>query len=603
MSEQRETASSNSTTPALRAALLGAAVAVALGALVRFASALDALQWVAAALLLSAGARLLTLRRASAPGSHASAARASDARLLAAGCSAGAMLWLLAPWSQAAPGAVAELSRATSASERSWLCASSLLATPYVLPRGRVLLAADSRHASLLHACALRRARGGVDLAPPHPLARAVPAARARARTATPRRHDLVLVAVQPPAHPLPLGPLPWADAPLETREGVRDLFALLAPDGVLAATMLGEPAALRWIHTARGALRDMGASALERHFVVYAAAGAYTVLARAAPFDTDSVLAFHEARHDPAVPAPASLQRWPAWLRTRPELQATPGSAFDTRVAAEVRAKDDVLQPAEYVFDLRATSDDRPLFYESTRVDRLDTWSPHTSYWVLGWSCALALLFALVLAVLAARAPAARELGGGRAALIIGYGGLAIGHALVLTFAQQRVAIWSLRPLDAPALSVLVLAGGGGALLALMRSPGRASVRRMPRALAFALCAPAPALLIAFASTSTPAPELAVQWGQARLAWLALGGLIALGAACALGIHAWSACTTPATQRAAVVTYVGALAPGVLLGPSLVSISGYRSCALCASVALALAMLATLLRPPMDRS
>jgi hypothetical protein len=405
--------------------------------------------------------------------------------------------------------------------------------------------------------------------------------ARARARGG----YDLVLLAVQRPAHALPLGALPFADAPLETAEGVRDLFSLLAPNGMMAATMLGQPAALRWIHTARAGLRAAGVPDAERHFVVYAAAGAYTVLARPTPFDTDALLKLHEAWRAPGPVAPAQLQRWPAWLRTRPTLEATPGSAFDTRMAQELREDDEPRQTAAYALDIRAASDDRPLFYELTRRDRFDTWSDGTSYWVMAWSNALALTFAAVLTWLAARLAARRLPAVKRhAPLILGHCVIALGHALAFAFAQQRLGLWLSRPFDAPALCVLAL--GGSAAIVFALGTTRAGT---PRALAFARSLWAPALLMALAATRTPDPQLIAKIGPTSLGWLALASACALGGALALAALEWHRRIPLALRTPALVAYVAGLAAGVLLGPGLVLLSGYRSCAIVAACALAL--------------
>jgi hypothetical protein len=513
-------------------------------------------------------------------------------------CAAAATLFWLAPWSNSGPARASDFARAAVAHERDWLCTSSLLATPYLLPHARVLLAAERERASLLHACAQARPGGAVDVVPAHPLARRGPALRAWARAQARPRYDLVLVEVEAPAHALPLGVLPYATAPIETSEGIRDLLALLAPKGTLAATMLGEPAALRWIHTARAALRAQGAGDLERHFVVYAAAGAYSVMVRPTPFDTDSLLALHEARHAPSSEPPASLADWPAWLRTRPALQATAGAAFDTRMAAELRSNDEDAQLAAYAFDIGAASDDRPLFFESTRRDRFDTWDSDASYYVLAWSFALALLLAAVLTWLAARACAAHEPFNRHSALLIGgYCGLAFGHALAFALAQQRVGIWLARPLDAPALCVLVLGGTAGALALL--GPRVQSWQRVTRC---GLSLIAPALLVGLASIAAPTPQAASKWGQAALAWLAFGGLLALGAAVGLATRITLLRTPKALRAPALATYVAALAPAVLLAPGLVLISGYRSCALASAIALAITALTTLPPRPADQ-
>jgi hypothetical protein len=590
--------SASSVAASLRAGGLGAAVAALLSALVRFEDELSALQTLAVGVLLTAAALLAWSTKRGAP-LQLSAPPLPGLRAAAACVVGAATLWLLAPWAGAGPGMATDFTRAASAAERAWLCRSSLLATPYVLPRARVLLAASAMDASLLHACAQARATTGVvEVAPARPLARGAASLRALARARSLGRYDLVLLAVQRPRHALALGVLPFAAAPLESSEGLRDLFTLLTPDGVVAATMLGQPAALRWIQTARAALAAAGVADGQRHFVVYAAAGAYTVLVRGTPFETDALLAMHQAWRAPGVDAPASLQRWPAWLRTRPALEATPGAAFDTRVAEELRATDAALQARAYAFDIRATSDDRPLFFESTRRDRFDTWTAGTSYWVIAWSCGLATALAALLAWLAARRAASEVPGAARCALLItGYCGLAVGHALAFTFAQQRLGTWLARPLVAPALCVLALGGAAALLFALRSSAGPA--RRGP---ALLLSLPAPALMIALAATAAaPTPESVAKWGNA-LNWIALSAACGLGAALALGALQWLRRTPLALRAPSAIAYVAMLAAGVLLGPGLVLMSGYRSCALAAAIALTLSAAATL-TPPTERT
>ncbi|HMI90569.1 MAG TPA: hypothetical protein VK509_04355, partial [Polyangiales bacterium] len=409
-------------------------------------------------------------------------------------------------------------------------------------------------------------------------------------------RYDLVLLAIARPDHALPLGVLPFADAPLETAEGIADLFSVLTPDGVVAATMLGQPAALRWIHTARAALDRSGITDSQRHFVVYAAAGAYGVLVRPTPFQTDALLALHAAQRAPVADAPAPLQRWPAWLRTRPRLEATPGAAFDTRIAEELRGDDPARQAAAYAFDIRAATDDRPLFFESTRSDRFDTWSTRTSYWVIAWSGLLALALAGVLAWLAARRTGGELIPsrGSRAALVAGSCALALGHALAFAFAQQRIGIWLSRPLEAPALCVLALGAAGAAVFAL-----RSSSALVARSAAFALSLSASALLIALALVGTPDRQLIAKWGSAPLAWVALCSTCALGGVLALGAREWLRRTPPALRALGLVAYVATLAAGVLIAPGLVLGSGYRSCAIGAALALALAAVGTLTHRP----
>jgi len=595
MSEPARSASSPAALS--RAAAGGASVAALLSVLSRFDDELLALQALAAGLLLAAAALLVRSARRSA---HARATTppvpALDLRAFAASIAAGATLWLLAPWANAEPARVTDLGRATGEAERAWLCRSSLLATPYVLPRARVLLAADAEDASLLHACAQARALREVEVVPPRPRARGTASLRALARARALLRYDLVLVAVQRPSQSLPLGALPFADAPLETAEGIPDLFALLAPGGVVAATMLGQPAALRWIHTARAALDATGVSDSQRHFVVYAAAGAYTVLVRPTPFETDALLKMHEARRAPAADPPALLQRWPAWLRTRPELEATPGAAFDTRVAEELREDDPARQADAYAFDIRAASDDRPLFFESTRSDRFDTWETRTSYWVVAWSGALAVALAVLLTWIAARKIGAAEIpgAGSRALVSAGYCALALGHALAFAFAQQRIGTWLSRPLEAPALCVLALGSAAAVVFAL-----RSTAAVVARGTAFASSLPASTLLIAFAFVGSPTPQLIAKWGSTPLSWIALCCATALGSALALGTLEWLRRTPPAMRASSLVAYVATLAVGVLLGPGLILISGYRSCAIGAAIALALTAAGTLTPPP----
>ena len=578
----------------LFAGALGAVGAGGACTVLRAFSSMHALQAFAGGCLLLActlhvlGSRDRGLRRVPAPlGPRA------DLRVLIAACAAGSTLWLLAPWSMSRGEPDAPLALPGAGPERTWLCNVSLLSAPYASPHSRVLIAADPARARMLRSCAEERSKGVIETVAVNPVQRRTgpqgawtQSARALARHVARGTYDLILTTPSPPPHAAPLGPLPYAQAALETVEGLRDLLATLSPSGVLATLLLGEPATLRWVRTLRAALPKVEGVTPERQLVVYGAGGAYTVLARGTPFSTDSLIGMNIAQRRPVPRAPDGLRRVPVWLRSRPALEFTPGAAFDNRIADEARASGNEPATQHYAFELSPATDDWPLFFESTRRDRPDTWSHGTWFRVLTWSLPLAVLLALTVAWWTTARHALRL--PERARLIAAYGALALAHSLAYGYVQQRVGLWLPRTLDAPALCGIALAGSAAAWFTF----GARFAGRVTPPLRIASHVAAVALLIALATVAAPSSALALRWDARVLAWCSLAALASIGS-----VLAWSSAsvirgTETSLRSAAATIYVAALAPAALLGPALVLASGYRSCTWSAAVALSCAIL-----------
>jgi hypothetical protein len=561
----------------LRASALGAGLAAASCIVLRVCDSMHALQLAALVCLLLAGIHQLSARRTGAtrvPGGW-------DIHLpgFVAACAAGCALWLLAPWTSTSSKADHVWEIPQGRAERAWLCHNSLLATPYSLLHARVLIAAEPEHARLLRICAEERSRGrAVESVALNPTARGGVrlGARALVRRAAKRPYDVILTSPSAPVHFAPMGVLPYAQAPLETVEGVRDLLSALSPTGAIATTLLGEPATLRWIRTVRAALPKLEGVTPERMLVVYEAGGAYTVLARRTPFETDSLIALNIAQHRPPAPAPATLRRAPVWLRTRPELQFTPGPGFDNRVADEARATHAAQDAAHYAFELRPASDDWPLFFESTRLSRPDTWSSGTWYRVLGRSLPLSCVLALLFAAWATRGRAVER--SERARLIAAYGMLALSQALAYGFAQHVAALWLPRATDAPALCAFVLLGTAAVCYGI---PDREQDGRMVHVQRLLVLLAMFALLV---FDSAPGPEIAMRWGDRGMAWAAVGMLALIGVSLGWPLRAIVRQTPSSLRTTATTIYLAALAPAVLLGPVLVLLFGYRSTPWCAA-------------------
>jgi hypothetical protein len=360
----------------------------------------------------------------------------------------------------------------------------------------------------------------------------------------------------------------------------------MLSPTGMLATTLLGEPATLRWVRMLRAALPKVEGVTPERQLVVYGAGGAYTVLARGTPFSTDSLIDMNIAQRRPLPKPPEGLRRVPIWLRSRPVLEFTPGAAFDNRIADEARASGNEPATQRYAFELKPATDDWPLFFESTRLDRPDTWSHGTWFRVLAWSIPLAILLALAVAWWTTARHALRL--PQRARLITAYGALALAHSLAYGYVEQRAGLWLPRTLDAPALCGIALAGSAAAWFTF----GTRFGARATAPLRIASHVAAVALLIALAMVAAPSSALALRWDAKVLAWCALAALAAIGS-----VLAWSAAsmlrgTHTSLRSAAATIYVATLAPAALLGPALVLASGYRSCTWSAAAALSYAIL-----------
>lgn len=506
-----------------------------------------------------------------------------------AACAAGCMLWLLAPWTTGGSKHEHTWDIPQGRAERAWLCHNSLLATPYSLLHARVLIAAEPARARLLRICAEERSPSRtIDVVALNPTARDGIRLDARAllRRVAARPYDLIVTSPASPMHFAPLGIFPYAQAPLETVEGVRDLLSALSPTGAIATTLLGEPATLRWIRTVRAALPKLEGVTPERMLLAYEAGGAYTVLARRTPFETDSLIALNIAQHRSLAPAPASLRGAPVWLRTRPELQFTPGPGFDNRIADEARATHAAQDAEHYAFDLRPASDDWPLFFASTRLSRPDTWSSGTWYRVLAWSLPLACLLALLLAAWATRG---RDVQGGeRGRLISAYCTLALSQALAYGFAQHLAALWLPRAADAPALCAFVLIGTAAICYGIpdreLSGGTLGHISRLLMAVGWI------ALLSVY---SSPRPELALHWGDRRMAWAAVAMLVLTGASLGWPQRAIVWRTASPLRACALTCYLAAFAPAVLLGPALTLLFGYRSTAWCAAGMLAISLLA----------
>jgi hypothetical protein len=324
-----------------------------------------------------------------------------------------------------------------------------------------------------------------------------------------------------------------------------------------------------------REALPKLEGVTPERMLVVYEAGGAYTVLARRTPFETDSLIALNIAQHRPPAPAPATLRQAPVWLRTRPVLQFTPGPGFDNRVADEARATRAAQDAVHYAFDLHPGTDDWPLFFESTRLDRPDTWSSGTWYRVLGWSLPLAVVLALALATWATRGREAKR--GERARLIAAFGMLALAQALAYGFAQHLAALWLPRAADAPALCAFVLLGTAAVCYGIPDRELSAKLVHVQRVLVFV------GWLALLRLSSGPRPELAVRWGDRGMAWATVVTLAFTGASLGWPLRAIVRQTVSSLRTTATTIYLAALAPAVLLGPGLALLFGYRSTTWCA--------------------
>jgi hypothetical protein len=177
------------------------------------------------------------------------------------------------------------------------------------------------------------------------------------------------------------------------------------------------------------------------------------------------------------------------------------------------------------------------------------------------------------------------------RVRMIAGYAALALAHALAYGYAQQRVALWLPRALDAPAFTTLALLGGGAAWFAVRDQPRvRPAFDRLASLVAVALVAAASAV-------AAPPLTLAQRWGAGALTAIAMAGLLALGGALA-SVAIVCVRRTPQLRREAAAIYAAALAPASLLGPAWALTYGYRHCAWAASAAIVCAIALVPRRP-----
>jgi hypothetical protein len=429
----------------------------------------------------------------------------------------------------------------TSPSLLTRACDHGLHALPYFRDRPRVAVLGG--HGALEVQCAVRHGAVRVDWAIGRPaLRRAMEGLRGwlglgdavRIVDEAPRAflhgqvgegYDLIALPGAQPRHVLPTGllptPTPWA----WTRQGLTAGLSALAPNGVLSLTVIGEPLAMRVLHTA---LAAVGPQAPWRHVVAAQGGASYGLLVRPAPLPMDESLQLYQ--HQRAVgrsPLPPELVRRLPWtLSPPPQLRYAPGAGFDNRIAAFLaRFADGEAQAfvRDYDFDLGVVTDDRPALYDQTRYDRRDRWtagSPPNRLWSL---CGLVAALALLMGVRAVRR--ARVRGRHAAADVLALACVGAAMPLSFHFLAQRAELWAMHPGRGFAWAALAVPAGAG-LGAALASRIPAWARTGPLALTLV----ATAALTAAELVLGPALEaLAGVPGGAVLSTLALA-LVSIG-------------------------------------------------------------------------
>jgi hypothetical protein len=372
----------------------------------------------------------------------------------------------------------------------------------------------------------------------------------------------------------------------------VAALLDALVPEGALFASVNGEPAALRFIVTARAALERLGEAHTELHFAVHQSGDVYGVLIKRSRFVLDEVLTLHQQNR--TRKPPAELPWFDALLRGAeqpPVLRSTPGAPFLNRfgqlLAASPNTANALVQ--HYLFDLSAPNDARPLFYETSRIDQPQSLSAHSAARVLPLLVLIVLGVVLVLAVAAGNSLAPTAISRLRAAAAP----TAIGCAQALMFgwAQHVLGLWLV---PSHAFACVALAGALGAFLGFHASGAALFARKrgplLARLQALAAVATIGMAVELVSARSTPSGSAALI-AAAFIVLLWLGSALALPSAVALRADAPS----PAWLAFA---HAAGLALATPLAAMLVLFASYQAVVIGAAALLMLLALAALRTP-----
>jgi hypothetical protein len=498
------------------------------------------------------------------------------------------------------------------------LCTDTLLGAPYTAPRARVLLAGIGGSMELQ--CALSSSRESlVDVAEPSLALREVlraplerwlatlgagarvryhtASARSFVRSGGARRYDLIVLPAAAGKHHLPSGVLPLPEALLATDRGLADLLGALQPNGMLVAIVHGEPKALRFAATALAALRDVGQQSPQDLIAVEQSGDAYAIMLRRSAFGLEELLAMHagaERRSTQPHDRDPLLSELLYGATDSPALRYMPGAGSKNRFGELfARAASPAAFQLNYVFDIGAPSDDRPLFNELTLPDRSDAWLSSSPYHALPLLALLAAVVALVLGSVAClrRGPPNRP--GIRAAVALACCGAA--QPLVFACVLHTLCLQLARPDQAFALTALAMLLGVG--LGLRYGQPVLQGQRLPALVAHA---------VALASFATVAVALGPTLDRTAHASSALVAPLGFVAAAALGFAlAVPACaplrlarTELARQRELALLLLAA-ACAVPSAPALVLFAGYGAVSTVAAALLALPTLLALRAQP----
>lgn len=210
---------------------------------------------------------------------------------------------------------------------------------------------------------------------------------RSFAHGAKGRGYDLIQLSGVDTKQGLASGALALAENHLYTREAFEDYLQALAPSGVIAITRFGDIEAVRLANTAMEVLRELGEERPEDHVVVLKNGVLVGVLVARTPFSREDVARLREQFEKPDLRRDFGVAiffyEWHGFpLRERPTIAYSPFDELASphpdsipAVFAAARAGKSREYEAASPWDVTATDDDHPFFFDVFRYDTSKAW------------------------------------------------------------------------------------------------------------------------------------------------------------------------------------------------------------------------------------